>query len=111
MRRLFLTRVIVAWTASTLQLQQAGIGDWRHYAGDAGSSKYSPLEQISAANVKGLQVASRWNSADHGAATADPQLMPGSYEDTPLMADGVLYTITGLGVIVAIDPTTGKTLW
>ncbi len=27
------------------------------------------------------------------------------------MANGVMYTFTGLGVIAAIDPGTGKTIW
>ena len=111
-RRILLTSLIVAASISTARLQRAEMtGDWRYYAGDAGSMKYSALDQINPANVKELRVAWRWTSPDNAVAAAHPELMPGSYEDTPLMVDGVLYTITGLGVIVAIDPATGKTLW
>ena len=39
------------------------------------------------------------------------EVQPGTYEDTPLMANGVMYTITALGVIAAIDPGTGQTIW
>ena len=35
----------------------------------------------------------------------------GRNEDTPLMANGVLYTVTGLGLIAALDPATGQTRW
>ena len=31
------------------------IREWRYYGGDAGSTKYSPLDQINAGNVKNLQ--------------------------------------------------------
>ncbi len=33
------------------------------------------------------------------------------YHDTPLMVRGVLYTVTSLGQIAAIDPATGQTRW
>ena len=51
------------FTAGTRELgAMAGPGaanrvEWRYYGGDAGSTKYSPLDQINAANVK--QAASR----------------------------------------------------
>src|SRR5688500_5124180 len=110
--RLALAVLTLAGTVASAQLQRAEpAGDWRHHGGDGGSTKYAPLDQISAANVNILRVAWRWTSPDNAVATANPDLMPGTYEDTPLMVDGVLYTVTGLGVIVAIDPSTGKTLW
>jgi quinoprotein glucose dehydrogenase len=37
--------------------------------------------------------------------------MPGTYDDTPLMVNDVLYTITSLGVLAAVDPGTGRTIW
>ena len=33
------------------------------------------------------------------------------YHDTPLMVRGVLYTVTSLGQIAAIDPASGQTRW
>ena len=84
--------------------------EWRHYGGDAASSKYSPLAQITRANVKDLQVAWRWSSIDNEIVKTNPA-RPGAYQDTPLMVNGVLYTTTSLGLIVAIDPGSGRTLW
>ncbi|MFN7981540.1 MAG: pyrroloquinoline quinone-dependent dehydrogenase [Vicinamibacterales bacterium] len=88
----------------------AAAGEWRHYAGDAGSSKYSPLTQITKANVGSLELAWRWSSLDNEIVKSNPA-RPGAYQDTPLMVNGVLYTTTSLGVYAAIDPTTGRTLW
>tara|TARA_B100001123_G_scaffold163674_1_gene188570 strand:- start:6625 stop:8673 length:2049 start_codon:yes stop_codon:yes gene_type:complete len=39
-------------------------GEWRSYAGDVGSTKYSPLEEITAANFKELQIRWHWTSID-----------------------------------------------
>src|SRR6476619_6574350 len=39
--------------------------EWRYYAGDAASTKYSPLAQITRDNVKDLEVAWRWSSVDN----------------------------------------------
>ncbi len=112
MRRLLLSAVLVASTVAAPHTQRSSpSGEWRHYGGDAGSTKYSALDQIHAGNVSGLRVAWRWTSPDNASARANPDLLPGGYEDTPLMVNGVLYTITGLGVIAALDPGTGRTLW
>ena len=91
--------------------QRGGSNEWRFYGGDAGSSIYSPLDQINAANVGQLREAWRWSSPDNAIAAANSQAQPGTYEDTPLMANGVVPTFTGLGVIAAIEPGTGKTIW
>ena len=86
-------------------------GEWRYYGGDAASTRYSPLADITRANVNNLQVAWRWSSPDNEIVKANPAARPGPYQDTPLMVNGVLYTETSLGVFVAIDPVTGRTLW
>ena len=85
--------------------------EWTHYGGDLASTKYSPLDQINASNLKDLTIAWRWPSPDNEVVKANPQARPGGYEDTPLMVNGVLYTATSLGTFAAIDPETGKTIW
>ena len=86
-------------------------GEWRYYGGDAGSRKYSPLDQIAAANVDRLRVAWQWTSVDDAVVAANPTSRPGAYQDTPLMANGVLYTVTSLGQVAALDPGTGVARW
>ena len=39
-------------------------GEWRSYGGDSGSTKCSPLDQITADNFGGLEVLWHWESVD-----------------------------------------------
>src|SRR5579884_4325135 len=64
-------------------------GEWRYYGGDAGTTKYSPLDQINASNVKDLKIAWEWKSQNFGKR---PDF---NWEVTPLMAGGVLYFTAG----------------
>ena len=81
-------------------------GEWRSYAGDAGGTKYSPLDQINRDNVQDLEIVWRWKSDNFG-PRPDPFL-----QSTPLMVNGVLYTTAGARRdAVAIDAATGETLW
>ena len=81
-------------------------GDWRYYGGDAGSTKYSPLDRINASNVKDLRIAWRWKADNFGPA---PEY---NLQATPLAIDGILYTTAGTRrAVVAIDGATGETLW
>jgi quinoprotein glucose dehydrogenase len=84
----------------------AANGEWRFYGGDAGGTKYSPLDQINAANVKQLQIAWRWKSENFGPR---PDF---NWEVTPLMIGGVLYFTAGVRRdAIAVDASTGETLW
>ena len=93
-------------------------GEWRSYAGDNGSTKYSPLDQIDASNFEDLRIAWRWQSVD---GNVDLESLPRHAHDrpisirglqaTPLMIDGVLYLTTALYQAAAVDAGTGETLW
>jgi quinoprotein glucose dehydrogenase len=85
--------------------------EWRYYGGDAGSRKYSAAAQVTPENVSRLAVAWQWPSIDNAVVEANPTARPGAYQDTPLMANGVLYTVTSLGQIAALDPATGRARW
>jgi quinoprotein glucose dehydrogenase len=105
--------------------------EWAHYGGDAGGSKYSPLDEIERGNVAQLQVAWTARTGDFdgltmestshvSAATADPRAAGqcaschGStirFETTPLMRDGTLYLSTPINRVIALDPATGETRW
>jgi quinoprotein glucose dehydrogenase len=95
---------VAALTASALRAQHgAGNGEWRAYAGDNGSTRYAPLDQITRDNIKDLQVAWSWKFDNFGGGTS---------ETTPLMANGVLYfTVGPRRNVVAVNPGTGETLW
>ena len=76
------------------------------YGGDAGGTKYSPLDQICAENVSELEIVWRWKANNFGPR---PDY---NWEATPLAVKGVLYTTAGTRRdAVAIDGLTGETLW
>jgi quinoprotein glucose dehydrogenase len=97
--------------SGTVRTSGTAVGEWTHYGGNAASHKYSPLDQINRDNVGKLTVAWRWASPDNAVVAANPTARPGGYADTPLMVKGVLYTVTSLGQIAAINPATGQSIW
>jgi glucose dehydrogenase len=58
--------VAVVSTARPVAAQQGAPadGEWRTFGGDVGSTKYSPLAQITAENFEQLEVKWRWLSPD-----------------------------------------------
>ena len=106
MRHLFLLALALSFPLKTQAQYGAAKGEWRYYGGDAGSTKYSPLDQINAANVKQLEIAWRWKAENFGPR---PDY---NWEVTPLMVGGVLYFTAGSRRgAVAVDAATGETLW
>ena len=85
-------------------------GEWGHYAGSTHGMKYSPLDQIDRDNIGELAVAWRAPLPDL-AFRDDPILSRVRYQDTPLMVNGTLYTVTGLGIVMALDPASGAQRW
>lgn len=90
---------------------QAPDGEWRHYAGDAASSRYSSLAQINRSNVARLRAAWEWTAGDRLRPKYGNQTMPAPFEATPLMIGGVLYVPTPFFGVVALDAGTGQELW
>ncbi|MEI6419790.1 MAG: PQQ-binding-like beta-propeller repeat protein, partial [Sphingomonadales bacterium] len=119
----------------------APAGDWPTYGHDKGGQRHSPLVQITPANVAGLQPAWTYHMrptqldaapVDAAAAAqraaeavgpAPPNAPPGGgaftrqrsrfagSQSTPLVVNGVLYTTTPYGRVVALEPETGKEIW
>ena len=87
-----------------------GNGEWQHYAGNAQGMKYSPLSQINHENINDLEIVWVAPSPDLE-FQSNPVLSRVRYQDTPLMVNGRLYSITGLGIVIALDPATGERLW
>ena len=56
----------VVWLGANPGFAQYGAtnGEWRSYAGDTGSTKYSPLDQITADNFGDLEMVWHWRSVD-----------------------------------------------
>ena len=84
-------------------------GEWRHWGGDAGGQRYSPLDQINRANLSKLTRAWTYHTGDVSDGSQYRTLS--CFEGTPLMAEGILYVTTPFARVVALDPETGKELW
>jgi quinoprotein glucose dehydrogenase len=103
--------LVVVSGPSTPAQRDLPAGEWRAYAGTVQGLKYSPLDQITRENVSDLQIAWKWPSVEIDLQKSSPVLRVSRNENTPLMATGVLYTVTGLGLVAALDPGTGQTRW
>jgi quinoprotein glucose dehydrogenase len=108
-----LTRMVIArFAAITVSLvcwAGAPDRDWRHYGGDAGGMKYSPLKQIHRGNVARLRVAWTHNTGD--VSDGGDFLVRSSFEATPLVVDGTMYVTTPFCRLIALDAETGRELW
>jgi quinoprotein glucose dehydrogenase len=81
-------------------------GEWPYYTADLKGTKYSPLDQINAANFSKLEVAWRFKTDALGPR---PEF---KLEGTPLMVKGVVYTTAGTRrSVVALDAKTGELNW
>src|SRR6266852_5258204 len=81
-------------------------GEWPTNGADLTFSRYSPLDQINAANFDKLEVAWRFKTDAFGPF---PEY---KLEGTPLMVKGVLYTTAGTRrSVVALDGKTGELIW
>src|SRR5204863_8671600 len=76
------------------------------YTADLRGSKYSPLDQVNAANFNKLEVAWRFKTDSLGPR---PEY---KLEGTPIMVKGVLYATGGTRrSVVALDARTGELMW
>ena len=78
----------------------AGVRDWPAYGGGPAAIRYSPLAQITRANVKSLQVAWTYDSGEEG-----------GLQTNPIVVGRTLYTTTPLHKTVALDAATGAVRW
>ncbi len=74
--------------------------NWLTYSGTEMSQRHSQLKQITPENAKDLTL--KWVFQ---ARTLDKE------EVTPLVVDGVMYTVQSPNDVVALDAATGKTIW
>ncbi len=99
-------RVVRHDHAGTTQPVIASDHEWSAYGGDAGGTRYTPLDDITPTTVHRLGVAWTYRTGD---VLQGPN---GSrFQATPLMADGRLLVSTPFGRVIALRPDTGDELW
>lgn len=77
--------------------------DWPSYGNDLGAMHYQNLDQINPSNVSQLQPAWILHTGIINQGT--------SFENQPIMTDGMLFVTTGQDHVLALDPATGDIKW
>lgn len=96
----------IAMLATSARAQES---DWPQYGGDAGNTRYSPLVQITPANVAQLKPAWIFHTGD--ISTGADGARRSGFETTPLLLDNRLYLTTPFNRVIALDPASGRQLW
>lgn len=78
--------------------------NWLTYSGTYFSQRFSTLRQITTENVRQLQL--QWVYQAQSAEPSDSK-----FEATPLVVDGVMYTVRPPNDVVALDAATGQVRW
>ncbi|HEY4364301.1 MAG TPA: PQQ-dependent dehydrogenase, methanol/ethanol family [Bryobacteraceae bacterium] len=74
--------------------------NWLSYSRTIDGERYSPLAQITPANVKNLELQWVWQ-----------QKSVEKFEATPLVVDGIMYTVQAPNDVYALDAVTGRVFW
>jgi alcohol dehydrogenase (cytochrome c) len=74
--------------------------NWLSYSRTVDGQRYSPLTQITPANVKNLELQWVWQARSLE-----------KFETTALVVNGILYTIQAPNDVVALDAVTGRVFW
>ncbi|MCL7714556.1 membrane-bound PQQ-dependent dehydrogenase, glucose/quinate/shikimate family [Stenotrophomonas mori] len=83
-------------------------GEWPAYGRSTHGQRYSPLQQITAANVGRLQLAWQMQTGD---VRLPDDVGETTYEATPLKVGDTLYLCTPHSWALALDADTGKVRW
>ena len=82
---------------------------WSAYGGDAGGTRYSPLTEITPANVGELRVAWTFRTGELGQGVKD--WTRSAFEATPILYDGTLYLTTSSTDVIAVNAVDGTLRW
>ena len=101
----------MAWLAAAVSAHADGSADWPVTEGAPGGGRYSPLADITAANVASLHVAWTYHHGDFWRSAIPPAQRNSAFESTPIVVDGRLIFTTPRNRVIALDPETGRELW
>jgi quinoprotein glucose dehydrogenase len=86
------------------------LAEWPEYGGDAGGERFSPLTQITPANVRHLEVAWIYHTGDVSDGRGEVRSTT-AFEATPIVVDGTMFVCTPFNRVIALDPETGDEQW
>jgi quinoprotein glucose dehydrogenase len=98
--------------ASVAAQQRREGGEWAGYGRDPGGTRFSPLTQLTAANVGQLQRAWTYHIGETDRLpNISPDREPPAFEATPLIVGDTLYLVTPSSRMIALDADTGAERW
>src|SRR5688572_7608335 len=109
MKRRFALIALVALAAVSLDAQvtfdrllkaNSEPHNWLTYSGNVFNERYSRLTQVTTANAKNLELQWIWQARSLE-----------KFEATPLVVDGIMYTVEAPNNVVALDAATGRIFW
>jgi quinoprotein glucose dehydrogenase len=108
--RVSIRTIMLGAAAATMVTGAAQADEWSAYGRDLAGTRFSPLTQITPANVAKLQPAWTFHTGDisDGKTRGVPR---SGFETTPLVLDGKMFLTTPFNRVIALDPTTGRQLW
>ena len=113
MKRFVATAALVAFAQVSASLasaqEQAAMIEWPFVGAGQAHTKYSPVADITAANVGELEIVWRWEPNER--PLEEYGTLPGPFQATPIMVDNVLYLSTMYMRVAALDAETGAELW
>jgi quinoprotein glucose dehydrogenase len=109
MKRICAIAIVASTALLGAQDRRAEMIEWPYVGSEQTHTKYSPAEDITAANVDQLEIAWEWEVGE--LPLPEYGTRPGSFETTPLMIDNVLYLSTMYTRVVALNAETGEELW
>jgi quinoprotein glucose dehydrogenase len=80
---------------------------WSHWGGDAGGTRFSPLDEITPANVGALERAWTFRTGDWDPSDAQRT----SFQATPVLRGDTLYFCSPSNLVFALDAETGAQRW
>ena len=83
--------------------------EWPHVGAEPAHTKYSAADEITVANVGGLEIVWKWEPNEM--PLEEYGTRPGPFQATPIMVDNVLYLSTMYTRVAALDAETGTELW
>ena len=84
-------------------------GEWHAYGRTDYGQRYSPLDQITPANVSQLQEVWTYNTGDIRGRPGDPEET--TFQVTPLKIGNRLFLCTPHQNVIALNATTGEEIW
>ena len=108
MKRVVATAALLSSALAAAE-EPVGMLEWPYVGASQAQTKYSAVDEITAANVGELEIVWRWEPDE--TPLEEYGTRPGPFQATPIMVGNVLYLSTMYTRVAALDAESGAELW